>query len=704
MNYRRFLPIFLIAFAGMMLVQFYVTNSKKKNAPEKEPPPPATQVSEDTAASRPVTAGAKATSEKIASSQWQVHPGKEATYTIGSLDPKDGYKLLLELRSKGAAIGTVKLSDYFQTVADKQLYEEDPAQYARKAAADPDKYKGHYPVVNPVDFRGAQYFTLSTRQVKLYLGEKDADQPPDVVFDEFRTKHWTRVKTTRTDDHQSVTYELTLYRRPIDPKTAPSAKPPKALTVRKTYTVTKGSYSIGVELSFINHMRQKVRLDVDQAGPTGITREDVRSDQRMAVLGKLVDNKIKPVMRGKSDLDKWPYGQEEIVGRSDAVEKPLVWIGYVNKFFGAIMYLMPREKDRLNAASYDARYYLTAIQDSKEFRTWRMGMRLEGLELGAAGGEGKTTRSCKLDLFVGPKQRKLLKENPLYSRLEYVETVTMVGKWCAWCTFSWLMVGLMWLLHFFSSFLFGNFGLAIILLVLIVRVLLHPLTKKSQISMAKMSKAMAALKPQMDKIKEKYANDKAAQQRETMKLYKEHGNPMANMLGCLPMLLQMPIWIALYSGLNSEVALRHAAFLPFWITDLAAPDQLFSWKEPLWLIGNSFNLLPILVAVGMFLQTKFNPAMASQSASPDQAQQQKMMKYMMPLMMLFIFFKAPSGLNLYIMASTMGGVLEQYFIRRHIREQEELQAASETFVKVSGKGPRGARPKKNKGSFWVKRG
>ncbi|HDY65139.1 MAG TPA: membrane protein insertase YidC, partial [Phycisphaerae bacterium] len=296
-----------------------------------------------------------------------------------------------------------------------------------------------------------------------------------------------------------------------------------------------------------------------------------------------------------------------------------------------------------------------------------------------------------------------LEENPLYSRLDYVKTVSTVGG-CAWCTFSWLMVGLMWLLHFFSSFLFGNYGLAIILLVLIVRVLLHPLTKKSQISMAKMSKAMAALKPQMDKIKEKYANDKAAQQRETMKLYKEHGNPMANMLGCLPMLLQMPIWIALYSGLNSEVALRHAAFLPFWITDLAAPDQLFSWKEPLWLIGNSFNLLPILVAVGMFLQTKFNPAMASQSASPDQAQQQKMMKYMMPLMMLFIFFKAPSGLNLYIMASTMGGVLEQYFIRRHIREQEELQAASETFVKVSGKGPRGARPKKNKGSFWVKRG
>ena len=132
--------------------------------------------------------------------------------------------------------------------------------------------------------------------------------------------------------------------------------------------------------------------------------------------------------------------------------------------------------------------------------------------------------------------------------------------------------------------------------------------------------------------------------------------------------------------------------------------MLFSWTEQLPLIGNSFNLLPILLTVAMFLQTKFNPAMASQSASPDQAQQQKMMKYLMPVMMLFIFYKAPSGLNLYIMSSTMGGVLEQYFIRKHIREQEELQAASETVVKVSGKGPRGARPKKPKGPTWVKRG
>ena len=704
MNFRRFLPIFLFVFAGAMIFQLYF-KSKEKDSPKTDSPTPTTQVSkEPPPASRPAPAGeAELTSGKIATHQWKVRPGKEATHSIGSLKPQSGYKLILELRSEGAAIRTVKLSDFFQTVADKQLYEDDPAQYARNAAADPEKYKGHYTVVNPVDFQGAKNFSLSTRQIKLYLGEKDADQPPDKIFDEFRTKRWERIDTPQAADHQSATYELTLYHSPTDPKTASPVNRQKALTVRKTYTVTKGSYSIGVELSFINHMRQKVRLDVDQAGPIGITREDFRSDQRIAVLGKLVDKKIEPIKRSKSDLDEWSYGKEEIVGRSDAVEKPIVWIGYGNKFFGSIMYLVPREKNRLNAASYDARYYLTAIQESKESRTWRMGMRLEGLELAAVGGEGEATRSCKLDLFAGPKQRKLLKENPLYSSLNYVETVTMVGG-CAYCTFSWLMVGLMWLLHFFSSFLFGNFGLAIIVLVLIVRVLLHPLTKKSQISMAKMSKAMGALKPQMDKIKEKYANDKAAQQRETMKLYKEHGNPMANMLGCLPMLLQMPIWIALYSGLNTEVALRHAAFLPFWITDLAAPDQLISWKEPLWMIGNSFNLLPILVTVAMFLQTKFNPAMASQSASPEQAQQQKMMKYMMPLMMLVFFFKAPSGLNLYIMSSTMGGVLEQYFIRKHIREQEELQAASETFVKVSGKGPRGGRPKKPKGPTWVKRG
>jgi YidC/Oxa1 family membrane protein insertase len=122
------------------------------------------------------------------------------------------------------------------------------------------------------------------------------------------------------------------------------------------------------------------------------------------------------------------------------------------------------------------------------------------------------------------------------------------------------------------------------------------------------------------------------------------------------------------------------------------------------LIGNSFNLLPILLVVAMYLQSKFNPAMGGQTATmtAEQQQQQKMMKIMMPLMMLLFFYNAPSGLTLYIMSSTTIGLIEQHVIRKHIREQEELEKQTETVVDAGGRGPRGNRPKKPKNPFRMK--
>ena len=212
---------------------------------------------------------------------------------------------------------------------------------------------------------------------------------------------------------------------------------------------------------------------------------------------------------------------------------------------------------------------------------------------------------------------------------------------------------------------------------------------------------MAVLKPQMDKIRETYANDKARMNTELMKLNKEHGNPMTEgLMGCLPMLLQMPIWVALYSALSTSVALRHAAFLPFWITDLAAPDRLIVLPTAWPLIGNDINLLPLLLTVAMFFQQKYMSPPPTAAMSPEQQQQQKMMRIMMPLMMLFIFYRLPSGLNLYIMASSTIGVLEQMRIRKHIKEKEALaDAAAGGEIVVDAGNMRGKKPKKPKGPF-----
>ena len=179
-----------------------------------------------------------------------------------------------------------------------------------------------------------------------------------------------------------------------------------------------------------------------------------------------------------------------------------------------------------------------------------------------------------------------------------------------------------------------------------------------------------------------------------MALYKEQG--ASPIMGFLPMIFQMPIWIALYSAINASIELRGAAFLPFWITDLSVPDALIRFSAitlPLFGKLDSFNLLPILMGLAMYLQQKLTPSPAA-AGNPQAAQQQKMMMIMMTLMFPLLLYKAPSGLNLYIMSSLFAGVIEQHIIRKHIKEKEQNQAAglvpatSKTGGKVKKKKPK----------------
>jgi YidC/Oxa1 family membrane protein insertase len=230
-----------------------------------------------------------------------------------------------------------------------------------------------------------------------------------------------------------------------------------------------------------------------------------------------------------------------------------------------------------------------------------------------------------------------------------------------------------------------NYGVVIIILVFLMRLAMHPITKKSQVSMSKMSK----LAPMSEQIKKKYANNKAEMNKQMMALYKEHG--ASPIMGFLPMMVQMPIWIALWSAVYASIDLRGAPFLPFWITDLSVPDAALRFPAitvPLlkWQI-DSLNLLPILMGVAFYLQQQLMPSQANASANPQMAQQQKMMKIMLPLMFPLIVYKAPSGVNLYIMASTFAGVIEQYVIRKHIRQKEgeESKGLVATTSKAGGK-------------------
>ncbi len=201
-------------------------------------------------------------------------------------------------------------------------------------------------------------------------------------------------------------------------------------------------------------------------------------------------------------------------------------------------------------------------------------------------------------------------------------------------TFDFIAQLLLQLLGFFYS-LVHNWGLAIIILSIVVYFLLFPLSIKQMRSM----KEMQLLQPKIEALRKELKDNPQKLNKEIMELYKEHKvNPLG---GCLPLLLQMPIFFALYQALIRSVALRGAHFL--WIKDLSSPDKVFVFKGSIPFLGNQVNILPILMAIGMFVQQKISMAKAAGEA----AQQQQMMSIIMPIMFGVIFYQMPSGLVLY---------------------------------------------------------
>jgi YidC/Oxa1 family membrane protein insertase len=258
-----------------------------------------------------------------------------------------------------------------------------------------------------------------------------------------------------------------------------------------------------------------------------------------------------------------------------------------------------------------------------------------------------------------------------------------------------LAFGILALMKWMYGFI-HNYGVVIIILVLLFRLAMHPITKRSQVSMSKFQRVMSS--PEAQQIKKKYAGNMAEQQKRMTEVYKKHGvSPAGQITSMLPMMVQMPIWISLWGAINTSIDLRGAPFLPFWITDLSVPDALFRFSAvTLPILGklDSFNLLPILMGVAFYLQQKMMPSQAGVTADPKVAQQQKMMKVMMTLIFPLLLYKGPSGVNLYIMSSVFAGVIEQHVIRKHTREKEEAEsiglvaATSKTGGKVKKKKPK----------------
>ncbi|MBA3395548.1 MAG: membrane protein insertase YidC [Deltaproteobacteria bacterium] len=274
---------------------------------------------------------------------------------------------------------------------------------------------------------------------------------------------------------------------------------------------------------------------------------------------------------------------------------------------------------------------------------------------------GTTKIKEEVVAYLGPKSYKSLEAAEASAEFSPGFTATVDFGW-----FGVIGKPLLWLLLKFYAFV-GNWGIAIMLLTFLVKAATMYWTTKSMRSM----KAMAALAPQMKVLQEKYKEDRQRLQAETMALYKQHKvNPIA---GCLPILMQMPIWIALYRMLSSAGELYQEPFISGWIDDLTTPDP--------------FYILPIILLVTMFVQARMTPVTGD-------SRQQKFLQYGMPLMFGVMAFFFPSGLTLYIFTNTVLSALHSIWMNKYDKKslamvaqmKANAEAAAAAAAKPVGKG------------------
>ncbi|MBI5025182.1 MAG: membrane protein insertase YidC [Nitrospirae bacterium] len=381
----------------------------------------------------------------------------------------------------------------------------------------------------------------------------------------------------------------------------------KGLTLNKnretgnvTFTYSHQNFSIKKTLTFYNN-EYKVDISVEMDGVQSYLFP-VGSD--FGLFDKTADSHKGPVIL--IDSDRKEFTAEKLKGPMDFTGN-IRWIAQEDKYFTAA--IAPIEK----------RVKATLSEDSHRVEgasVWKSG---ENAEIALRLGPQKSS----FILYAGPKE---------YDRLKAInvglEHIIDFGF------FSIIAMPLFWVLKFFNSFL-HNYGFAIIVLTIVTKIPFIPLINKGQQTMKKMQ----ALQPRIKELQEKYKKDKQKLNKELMGLYKQQkANPMG---GCLPMLLQIPIFLALYNILNMAIELRGAPFF-WWIKDLSAKDPYY--------------ILPVVMGITMVIQQKMTPS----SLDPTQ---NKIMMFL-PIVFTFIFLSFPSGLVLYWLVNNILSIIQQFYVNK----------------------------------------
>ncbi len=406
-----------------------------------------------------------------------------------------------------------------------------------------------------------------------------------------------------------------------------------------------------------------VNLDIDAHNMEGFFPSSTRTigitwDQliRQQEKGFTFEQRYSNITYKLSD-DETDY-LSETSNDKENIEEPVDWVAMKNQFFSCIMLASGSHFDNVSLVSDTLNKGRGFLKNCSAEMTIPFDP------------SGKT--STDIQFYFGPNKFSDLADASNYIAAETDKDPQFEKL----IYFGWPIVR--WINRYFIMYLFDwltgwglNMGIVLLLLTLIVKAAVYPFTYKSYLSSAK----MRALKPHIDAINAKYPKkeDAMKKQQEIMGLYSKYGaSPMG---GCLPMLIQMPIFIALFNFVPNAIELRQQSFL--WADDLSSYDALISWNTSIWPIGNHISIFCLLFCITQILNTYYTSKMQPNvGGSPEQEQQMKIMRwmmYLMPVMFFFMFNEYSSGLNYYYFLSTLISVFIFIYLRHSIKEDVLLQ-------------------------------
>ncbi len=665
------------------------------------------------------------------------HPEKFAT--LGSVDPSSGARLLVVFSSQGATIDRVEMAEpNFRDIERRWGYlgylavelpdsqagarvrlvpPGTPAESAGLRPGDLIVAVDGNPIGSPKGLDAVLETTKPNQEIRLTV--ERAEEILDLVAKLTRRPlHLIEPESTDGAPRDPLSFRMTLAEldgreKPEDAEIADldlldanwelaaadenhvefrQSVPGADLQVFKRFSVSPPAendpgYAIGMEIEIRNSGDAGSTHEVAYwlQGPNGLPREGWWYAQRVS--RSWSSTGLRDVIVGLDHGDYIEHGSKRCLEIIDDEPispwtLPVEYIGVDAQYFTAV--LMP---DPAGARAGDARWFESSVpvqlgpipDESRKRNLTNVTFELTSVTQSLVPGDRILH---DFQIVLAPKKPEVLANYGLDQLLYY-----------GW--FSPVSKLLLVVLHFFHDYVtFGNYGLAIIMLTVMVRLSMFPLSRKQVQGMQKMQE----LQPEMQRLQEKYKNDPQKRLQAQQKLFREANyNPLS---GCLPVLIQLPIFIGLYRALLVDVELRQAPLITEslgWASNLAAPDMLFNWESfmpsfVVGLLGPYFNLLP-LATVGLFLwqQKMFMPPPTTE----QQAATQKMMNVMM-VFMGFLFFKVPSGLCVYFIASSLWGILERKLLPRAAPAGDTPSSGGGKSSGGGGSGPsRGKAPDKS---------